>query len=103
MIPGYILPLLLCDVNEVDHTLIGWADQYSSYDSHNIISDIPKIAKANNAPSNSTNTGRETPIFSIVKSWDPIEPSRSEHEKNEDNSQSLISESSSKSCASSAQ
>lgn len=136
VVPGYIFPFLLCDVDEVDHTLIGWADPYSSYDSHNIIFDVPKILKAkmaqrkldqNDAFASDMVQGqesmgvevvsmdksqsqdvfqiddtatRETPIFSIVRSWDPVDPS-SANKKYDDNSQALMSDSSSDSSSSS--
>ena len=86
-VDGYIFPFLLCDVDQIDSEMIGWSDAYSTYDAHNIIYDVPKIAVAkchvrklqtddtcvsdsfvdNGAVETVVNSG--APIFAIVKSW----------------------------------
>ena len=84
-------PLLLCDVDEVDHDLIGYDMRNESYDRYNIIYDVPyegmkrnhfensyvetesgekKVAKPVSA-GDGNGRGRTTPIFSIVKQWPP--------------------------------
>ena len=99
-------------MDEIDHSLIGWEDPYSSYDSHNIIFDVPKVAEEKRAqrklhqddafasdvkeqqdsvgiellvvPSKDSRQEvrvddsaiRQVPIFSIVKSWEPVEASQ---------------------------
>ena len=78
---------LLCDVDQVDSELIGWSDAYSTYDAHNIIYDVPKVATAkyqirdlrtDNSCVSDNFVDDEVveivddsgpPIFAIVKSW----------------------------------
>jgi len=88
-IDGYMFPFLLCDVDEIDEEMIGWSDPDSDYDAHNIIFDIPQIAEKKSASRelstddafvSDTNEdqfevvdGNDAPIFSIIKSWDPVD------------------------------
>lgn len=83
---GYAYPFLLCDVDSIDPELIGWTDPYSSFDSHNLIFDVPKIAIAKqntrqlDADDNFASDDFEDDfvqvldesqphIFSLVRSW----------------------------------
>jgi hypothetical protein len=38
---GLPFPVLACDIDHIDHSLIGWSDPIHTYDYHNMIYDIP--------------------------------------------------------------
>jgi len=81
VVNGYIYPFLLCDIGQIDNDIIGWSDAYSTYDAHNLIYDVPKVAAAKlGNDSKSSFIGfadnevevvscSDTLIFSIAKSW----------------------------------
>ena len=86
---GYVYPFLLCDIDDIDTDLIGWSNPYSSYDTQNIIYDVPKIAAMKlmqrkimsddtyssdafvDNVDNEDNVDRvvDLPIFAVVESW----------------------------------
>ena len=89
---GLPFPLLACDVDHIDHSLIGWSDPVHSYDYWNMIYDIPwdgmprqKFEDHLNGPNSPSAATRpmlhlnpptefkvpEKPIFSIVKYYPP--------------------------------
>lgn len=86
IISGYVYPLLLCDIDNIDEEYLEWCDPYSNYDEHNIIFDIPRIAEAkrklrivhadsmvssNTVEGHQNQEEEEMPcIFSIVKTFE---------------------------------
>ena len=86
----YAYPLLACNIDDVDQSLIGWNDPGTSYDKYNMILDVPyedmkrsqiiegstrHYVRIKNHPeyTESPNDGseEERPIFRIVKHWSP--------------------------------
>jgi len=74
-IPGHPFPKLLCYVDKIDTSLVGWKDPYRSFDEHNLIFDVPKMA---NAVARMRSEGLDTAddsvvhgnqLFSTVKTW----------------------------------
>eukprot|EP00566_Odontella_aurita_P015796 CAMPEP_0113596990 /NCGR_PEP_ID=MMETSP0015_2-20120614/40688_1 /TAXON_ID=2838 /ORGANISM="Odontella" /LENGTH=277 /DNA_ID=CAMNT_0000504657 /DNA_START=101 /DNA_END=934 /DNA_ORIENTATION=- /assembly_acc=CAM_ASM_000160 len=92
-------PMLACDVDDIDQNLIGWNDPHGSYDTHNLIFDVPwpgmkRRQKITENTRNTTNiahhadyeshggagdhqneasglSAESRPIFSTVKHWPP--------------------------------
>jgi hypothetical protein len=62
-VPGFLFPLIACDLAGVDEELIGWKDnKHRGYSHHSLVKDVQAI------------TGRTTfhpGCFSIVKQWNP--------------------------------
>jgi len=56
-VPGLPMPLLVCNVNNIDRELIGWDDPKHGVNAHNVLYDIPAIG--------------EKEIFSEIKHWPP--------------------------------
>jgi len=91
--PRYAFPILACDIDEVDQSLIGWNDPLESYDDSNIMFDMPyegmKRSKKLNGDTRSYRMIRDHPdysqlvdtsmepakkhpiLFDIVKHWPP--------------------------------
>lgn len=104
IVNGYIYPFLLCDIGQIDDEIIGWSDAYSTYDSHNLIYDVPKVAAAKyqirelgtesklssvsfadvNFTDNEVElvSSSDPPIFSIAKSW--VKPLQKSEEQEDD-------------------
>ncbi|KAL7465620.1 hypothetical protein ACHAXS_005929, partial [Conticribra weissflogii] len=67
--PGFVFPLLACDISKINVELIGWKplqgekniDSHRSYESFNLIYDVPL---AQDDPV-------DRPVFSIVRQWSP--------------------------------
>lgn len=80
-------PLLACDVDDIDTSLIGWNDPGTSYDEYNLIFDVPyenmrrskkitggtrRLTRISDHPEYKLNEGNKadaTPIFSIMKHY----------------------------------
>lgn len=61
-VPGSLFPTILCYIDDIDQTLIGWVDPLDpSYKTHNGIYDIPGLDK----------DADDDKVFSIVKQWPP--------------------------------
>lgn len=57
VIPGYLYPALLCEVDDSYNNLVGWNDPNNDgYEHHNMINDVDE---------------RSDSAFHIVKKWDP--------------------------------
>ena len=97
VVNGYIYPFLLCDIGQIDNDIIGWSDAYSTYDAHNLIYDVPKVAAAKYQLGTDSKLSSvsfadneveviscsDPPIFSIAKSW--VKPlQKSEQQENDD-------------------
>lgn len=59
-VPGFVFPILACNIQGIDEDLIGWSDNIHGYAPHSLVDDIERITKSK--PSH--------PIFSIVQQWD---------------------------------
>jgi hypothetical protein len=86
-VPGYNFPLLMCDTDNIDIGLIGWEDPENSYDSNNMIFDVPRMrelktkqlmqrlnSRTDTVQENATEEMTETidnPCFHIIKHWEP--------------------------------
>eukprot|EP00934_Nitzschia_sp_Nitz4_P005843 Nitzschia sp. Nitz4//scaffold174_size87051//55495//58659//NITZ4_005116-RA/size87051-processed-gene-0.26-mRNA-1//1//CDS//3329538893//5833//frame0 len=77
-VPGYHHPLLACNVDAIDHALIGWWSDKGCLDDNNLIFDVPHPsirAKSSDGASVGVSGGEESslemlpPIFSIVKQY----------------------------------
>ena len=55
---GFPMPLLICNVNDIDRQLIGWNDPKFGVNAHNVIYDLPGLAD-------------KPGIFSEVYHWPP--------------------------------
>ena len=62
-VPGFVFPLLACDISGIDEDLIGWKDKANGYGPHSLVEDVQRI----------TGTQILHPIFSIVQQWNPKE------------------------------
>jgi len=87
-IGSYAYPLLACDIDDVDQTLIGWNDPGTSYDEYNMVFDVDhssrkrkskiagstrfcgKLRSHTDYQRSDSHDENEKPIFSIVKQWD---------------------------------
>ena len=77
-------PLLACDIDGVDKSLVGWKDPKHSYDKHNLIFDVDSCSKRKREcneeglesltldSSSGDVSYNANPIFSIVKHWPMI-------------------------------
>jgi len=45
-IPGYNFPFLICNIDNIDESLVGWWDPKKSYDHNNMMFDVPTVASA---------------------------------------------------------
>lgn len=79
-LPGFSFPTLLCNVDGLDSGLIGWSDPDNSYDTHNMVFDVPKTAndievKRSFVEGDSTQGVDESRVdvdlFSTVHYWAP--------------------------------
>jgi len=43
---GYNFPFLICNIDNIDESLVGWCDPKKSYDRNNMIFDVPAVASA---------------------------------------------------------
>lgn len=69
-VPGYLFPFVLCDVDSIDKQLIGWSAYDDSFDSYNLIFDVPKVCE-DMAKKREGEDGEKHYLFSTVKSWTP--------------------------------
>jgi len=85
---SYSYPLIACDIDDIDLTLIGWTDPGTSYDEYNVTFDVnhKSISRKTKIEGSTRKYGklrnhkdfRESadydedvnPIFSVVKQWD---------------------------------
>jgi len=81
-LPGYAFPLLTTNTDHLIPDMIGWADPNKSYDHHNMVFDVPKIAKeiAKKRSEDDEAKGEQkheqllsVGLFSIVRYWAPSE------------------------------
>ena len=84
-VPGFHLPFLACNIDDIDVNLIDWrnpnnqndADLHRSYDDQNLIFDVPfdgmKRSRHDDVTSNRETSveAKSNPIFSIVKHYPP--------------------------------
>lgn len=56
---GFDHPLLACNINDVDHDLVGWKDEFKGFDHHNLVQDARSLVGGD----------PQHHIFSIVKQW----------------------------------
>ena len=58
-VPGFVYPLLACDMKNIDEDLLGWKDKDHGYAPHNLVDDVERITKSKSLHA----------IFSIVQQW----------------------------------
>lgn len=58
-VPGFLFPLLACDIDGIDEDLIGWSDKGHGYEPHSLLRDVEAIMKSKAVP----------PVFSIMRQW----------------------------------
>ena len=60
---GFEYPLIACELESIDHDLVGWRDHRHGYEPHNLTNDVKEIF------GESYDVSKK--IFSIVKYWTP--------------------------------
>ncbi|CAB9508020.1 protease [Seminavis robusta] len=61
-VPGFVFPLLACDITSVHDDLIGWKDPKNGFVPHNLVQDVERITNHSKLPH---------PVFSVVRQWGP--------------------------------
>lgn len=61
---GFEYPLIACNIESIDHDLVGWRDHRHGFEPHNLINDVKEILGESTSSANKN-------IFSIVKYWPP--------------------------------
>ena len=80
-IKGFPFPFLACDIDGIDHGLIGWEDREHNHDAYNLIFDVPhqglsrpKARAKDTADPSLEERGDKSysrPIFSVIKHYPP--------------------------------
>ncbi|KAL7547051.1 hypothetical protein ACHAWF_010371 [Thalassiosira exigua] len=89
------LPMLVCDIDDIDVNLIGWrdpnvknvSDPHRNYDDHNLIFDVPHETlrrsrhEANSEYGRTPNRGRkDRPTFSVIRHYRPEWARKTSHD-----------------------
>ena len=78
-IKGFPYPFLTCNIDDIDHGLIGWGDEDRGYDDNNLVVDVP-LPSASQKEETSLNTESEPlldsepsrnsrPVYSPIKHY----------------------------------
>jgi hypothetical protein len=74
---GFPFPFLACNIDRIDHGLIGWDEKDRSYEHYNLISDVPMSDDEEDDTSNasslmegeSNEKPNPRPIYSIIRHY----------------------------------